>query len=40
VTAAFRALIDSLVEGRTPDVEPMRRAAGGGYTRGHFARAV
>jgi putative protease len=40
VTAAFRGLIDTLEEGRTPDLEPIRRAAGGAFTRGHFARAV
>ena len=39
VTAAFRALIDTLKEGRTPDLESMRRV-GGTFTRGHFARAV
>ena len=40
VTAAFRALIDTLAEGRTPDLEAMRRVGGGVFTRGHFARAV
>jgi putative protease len=40
VTAAFRALIDTLQEGRTPDLDVMRRVAGGAFTRGHFARAV
>jgi putative protease len=40
VTAAFRALIDTLTEGRTPDLESMRRVGGGMFTRGHFARAV
>jgi putative protease len=40
VTATFRALIDAFKEGGTPDVESIRRAAGGAFTRGHFARAV
>jgi U32 family peptidase len=40
VTATFRALIDALQEGRTPDRESLRRAEGGAFTRGHFARAV
>jgi putative protease len=40
VTAAFRALIDTLKEGRTPRVESIRRATGSAFTRGHFARAV
>lgn len=40
VTAAFRALINTLEEGRTPDLESIRRAGGGAFTRGHFARAV
>ena len=42
VTAAFRAAVDTLKEGRTPDLEAIRRVSGGGgaFTRGHFARAV
>jgi hypothetical protein len=40
VTAAFRALIDTLKEGRTPDLESIRGVRGSGFTRGHFARAV
>jgi putative protease len=40
VTAAFRALIDSLKEGRPSELESIRRAVGGAFTRGHFARAV
>jgi putative protease len=40
VTAAYRALIDTLKQGRTPDLDAIRRAAGGAFTRGHFARAV
>jgi putative protease len=40
VTAAFREAIDTLQEGRTPDLDPIRRATGGVFTRGHFARAV
>jgi putative protease len=39
VTAAFRAAIGALRQGRAPDVESVR-AAGGAFTRGHFARAV
>jgi putative protease len=39
VTAAYRALIDGLAGGRSPELEPARRA-GGAFTRGHFARAV
>ena len=40
VTTAFRTLIDTLKEGRTPELASIRRAAGGAFTRGHFARAV
>lgn len=40
MTAAFRALIDTLREGRTPDLAATRRGSGGAFTRGHFARAV
>ncbi len=40
VTAAFRTLIDTLKEGRTPGLESIRRATGSAFTRGHFARAV
>jgi putative protease len=40
VTAAFRAMIDMLEQNRTPDLEPLRRATRGAFTRGHFARAV
>jgi putative protease len=39
VTAAFRAEVDALREGRRPDLDAMRLTAGA-YTRGHFARAV
>jgi putative protease len=39
-TAAFRAEVDALREGRAPDVDAVRRVAGGTFTRGHFARAV
>lgn len=39
VTAAFRALIDTLEEGGTLDRDAMR-PGGGAFTRGHFARAV
>lgn len=40
VTAAFRGMIDTLKEGRTPDLAPIRHVQGGAFTRGHFARAV
>ncbi len=40
VTAAFRTLIDSLREGRTPAPESIAAGGGGAFTRGHFARAV
>ena len=40
VTAAFRAMIDRLAEGGSPDLETIRGITGGKYTRGHFARAV
>ncbi|HUL03797.1 MAG TPA: DUF3656 domain-containing protein [Gemmatimonadales bacterium] len=40
VTAAFRAKMAALREGRAPDIDSMRLMAGGAFTRGHFARAV
>jgi len=40
VTAAFRAMVDTLEEGRTPELEAIRGITGGEFTRGHFARAV
>lgn len=40
VTAAFRGLVEALADGRTPSLDPIRAAAGGAFTRGHFARAV
>jgi putative protease len=39
VTRAFRAACDALAAGVAPDLESVR-AAGGRFTRGHFARAV
>src|SRR5436190_4325500 len=40
VTAAYRASLDALAEGRTPDPGEVRKVTGREYTRGHFARAV
>jgi U32 family peptidase len=40
VTAAYRAALDELAEGRTPDPGGVRAVTGRQYTRGHFARAV
>ncbi len=40
VTAAYRASLDALAEGRTPDPGAVRAVTGREYTRGHFARAV
>jgi len=40
VTAAYRASLDALVEGRAPDPGAVRAVTGREYTRGHFARAV
>jgi putative protease len=40
VTAAYRATLDALAEGRAPDPGEVRAVTGREYTRGHFARAV
>jgi putative protease len=40
VTAAYRAVLDALAEGRAPDLGAVRAVTGREYTRGHFARAV
>src|SRR5882672_5205629 len=40
VTAAYRAALDALAEGRAPDLGEVRAVTGREYTRGHFARAV
>ncbi|HMJ59780.1 MAG TPA: DUF3656 domain-containing protein [Gemmatimonadales bacterium] len=40
VTAAYRASLDALAEGRAPDPGEVRAVTGREYTRGHFARAV
>ncbi|HEY6092176.1 MAG TPA: DUF3656 domain-containing protein [Gemmatimonadales bacterium] len=40
VTAAYRASLDALAEGRAPDPAEVRAVTGREYTRGHFARAV
>jgi len=40
VTAAYRASLDALAEGRAPDPGEVRKVTGREYTRGHFARAV
>jgi putative protease len=40
VTAAYRASLDALAEGRSPDPGAVRAVTGREYTRGHFARAV
>ncbi len=40
VTAAYRASLDALAEGRAPDPGAVRAVTGREYTRGHFARAV
>ena len=40
VTAAYRASLDALAEGRAPDPNAVRAVTGREYTRGHFARAV
>jgi U32 family peptidase len=37
---AYRAALDALAAGETPDVQATRRLLGGAFTRGHFARAV
>jgi len=40
VTAAYRASLDALADGRAPDPAAVRAVTGREYTRGHFARAV
>jgi putative protease len=40
VTAAYRASLAALSEGRAPDPGAVRAVTGREYTRGHFARAV
>ena len=40
VTAAYRASLDALAAGRSPDPGEVRAVTGREYTRGHFARAV
>src|SRR5213596_386842 len=40
VTAAYRAALDALAEGRAPDLGEVRAVTGREYTRGHFARPV
>ena len=40
VTAAYRASLDALADGRAPDPGEVRAVTGREYTRGHFARAV
>jgi putative protease len=40
VTAAYRASLDALADGRAPDPGAVRVVTGREYTRGHFARAV
>ncbi|HXW97759.1 MAG TPA: U32 family peptidase [Gemmatimonadales bacterium] len=40
VTAAYRAMLDALHTGRSPDRDAMRAITGREYTRGHFARSV
>ena len=40
VTAAYRASLDALADGRAPDPDEVRAVTGREYTRGHFARAV
>ncbi len=40
VTAAYRAQLRALADGRAPDPAAIRAITGGSYTRGHFARAV
>jgi putative protease len=40
VTAAYRAQLAALTEGRAPDATLVRAITGSAYTRGHFARAV
>jgi putative protease len=40
VTAAYRASLAALAEGRAPDPGEVRAVTGREYTRGHFARAV
>ena len=40
VTAAYRKLMDALVDGRATDSTGVRAVTGRAYTRGHFARAV
>lgn len=39
-TKAFRTLIDTLEESRTPNAEVIRQTCQGAFTRGHFARPV
>ena len=40
VTAAYRAALDAVAGGGRPDARAIRALSGGGFTRGHFARAV
>jgi putative protease len=40
IVAGYRAALDALSGGTSPDLEAVRGAVGREYTRGHFARAV
>ena len=40
VTARYRAMLDALAAGTTPDTHALREVTGREYTRGHFARGV
>jgi putative protease len=40
IVRGYRGALDAAVAGARPDVDAVRRALGGEFTRGHFARAV
>jgi len=40
IVARYRAALDALANGATPDVASVRSLFGSEFTRGHFARAV
>jgi putative protease len=40
IVARYRAALDALANGATPDVDSVRALFGSEFTRGHFARAV
>jgi putative protease len=40
IVRGYRAALDTLAAGGSPDGEAVRRIVGAAFTRGHFARAV